>query len=195
VSPHIDDIITMDLIRQCRTGERNSLNVLVRTCQSFVFSVAFRLLADEEEAKDATQDSFLRMVRHLDRFDHRVKFTTWLYTIATNICLDKLRARKAQARFVSRDQTERLEELSSGAPAVDDHQANKELAHIIGGMTAMLPEKQRLVFVLRDLEDLSVDEVCAITGLSRGSVKTNLHYARREIRSRLARHYQVLEGI
>ncbi len=150
-----------------------------------------RLLCNQEEATDAVQESFIRVWKHMHQYDRKRKFTTWLYSIVTNTSLDRLRAIKRNRRiFFSGDEDLEIDEIQD---ELDLHeiQSNKELAGMIKILTQELPLKQRLIFTLRDLQDLSVEEVVEVVGVSIGSVKTNLHYARRRIRQRMAEKYHV----
>jgi RNA polymerase sigma-70 factor (ECF subfamily) len=149
------------------------------------------LLSDEDEAEEVVQESFIRVWKHLGRYDHQQKFTTWLYRIVTNLCLDHLRAAKRKARLFSPIDVNDDVEAVSDARNLHEVQVDEETIRIVKALTDRLPTKQKLVFVLRDLEDLPVSEVSEITGLSVGSIKTNLHYARRTIRSLLEREYNI----
>lgn len=171
----------------------NAFNLLIRHYQSYAFAIAFRLLCNEQDAKDVVQESFIRIWKNLHRFDHRAKFTTWMYKIATNISLDRLRTNKRYSQIFSVTDTEEISETMRDDHAIDEIYSNEQLAQIIMKLTADLPTKQRLVFILRDLEDLTIEEVCKISGLTIGSVKTNLHYARRTIRTWLIQQYNVKE--
>ncbi len=155
--------------------------------QGYAFAVAFRVVCNEEDARDIVQESFIRVWNNFGRYDTAIKFTTWLYSIVTNLCLDALRARKR--RPIPSTDDESISFLATTADCDDPEQSfsNKEMASTIGKLTDDLPPTQKIVFVLRDLQELSVKEVCEILGLSEGSVKTNLVYARRHIRQRLER--------
>jgi len=185
-----DDKI-QELIGRCAERDVLAFEQLVRQFQSYAFALAMRLLCNEEEASDAVQESFVRVWKHLDRYDRGRKFTTWLYTIVTNISLDRLRAIKRNRRlFSSRDEDPSIDDIQDERDLHEIH-SNEELAGMIRALTDELPLKQRLVFTLRDLQDLSVEEVSQASGMSIGSVKTNLHYARRRIRQRMAEKYNV----
>ena len=180
-----------ELIGRCAERDVLAFEQLVRQFQSYAFALAMRLLCNEEEASDAVQESFVRVWKHLDRYDRGRKFTTWLYTIVTNISLDRLRAIKRNRRlFSSRDEDPSIDDIQDERD-LHEIQSNEELAGMIRALTDELPLKQRLVFTLRDLQDLSVEEVSQASGMSIGSVKTNLHYARRRIRQRMAEKYNV----
>lgn len=185
-----DDAIR-DLTGKCVEGDVHAFETIVRQYQSFTFALAMRLLADEDEASDVVQESFVRVWKHINQYDPRKKFTTWLYTIVTNLSLDRLRAIKRNRRlFFPRDDNRDTEGVQVSDDVVEIL-SNQELAAMIKSLTAELPVKQRLVFALRDLQDLSVEEVAEIADMSIGSVKTNLHYARRRIRTLMGEKYHV----
>ena len=180
-----------DLVSKSVQNDYRAFEQLVGEFQSYAFALAFRLLCDEDEAHDAVQEAFVRVWDHFDRYDRKRKFTTWLYTIVTNVAIDKLRAiRRYRGVFVSGYEDSTATDIRR-QDDLHEIQSNRELADMIRSLTHNLPLKQRLVFTLRDLQDCSVEEVCAITGMSIGSVKTNLHYARERIRKLMARKYDV----
>ncbi len=174
-----------EVLNHCLNGDTKAFRDVVVEYQKFVFSIALRTLCDEEDANDVVQESFIRVWNNLSLYRPAVKFTTWLYTIVTRLCYDKLRSRK-------RNRTRRLEEIDTSllASFATEHNpeqlySNKEIAEAMSILTKELPEKQKLVFVLRDLEGLSVREVSDILHISESSVKTNLVYARRHLRHQL----------
>lgn len=172
-------------LERCLNGDMNAFRPIVEEHQQYVFSIALRMLSDEEEANDVVQDSFIRVWKNLSFYRPTMKFTTWLYTIVTRLCYDKLRARR-------RIRTRRLEEIDASllASLASEHNpeqlyTNKELVQTMSILTEELPHQQKFVFVLRDLEGFSVREVSEMLNVSEGSVKTNLVYARRYLRQRL----------
>lgn len=177
-----------DILARARNRELAAFEELVRTYQPFAYRLAVRLLCSETDAEDVTQEAFVRVWRNIERYDPSVLFTTWLYRIVTNLCLDHLRARKRQ--WGAHGQT-----LPEGdPPSGEDIEAATSTADLVGILRLIagdLPETQRLVFALRDLQDLSIAEVREITGLSEASIKTNLHYARRTLRRRMETEYGV----
>lgn len=174
-----------------RSGDTAAFEELVRQYQPYAYSLAARMLGNEQEAEDAVQEAFIRVWRSIDRYDPAVRFTTWLYRIVTNLCLDHLRSRRRRNWVtISDDSDERNSDLQAGSDP-SDQTSGEDLLSIIRKLSYVLPETQRTVFVLRDLQDLSIQEVCSITGLSQGSVKTNLHYARRKLREQLIHGYGV----
>ena len=184
-----EDVITRS---QCR--DLAAFEQLVRKYQPYAFSLAMKFLCDEAEASDVVQDSFLRVWKNIDRYDPKQKFTTWLYKIVVNLCVDRFRAlKRSRSIFLSRDRDLVMEDLPDERDW-ETMRSHEQLAEIIRTLSCRLSRKQRLVFTLRDLQDLTVEEVVEITGLSIGSIKTNLHYARKSIRDVLVRHYGVVRG-
>jgi RNA polymerase sigma-70 factor, ECF subfamily len=174
-----------------RIGDTAAFEELVRQYQPYAYSLAVRMLGNDHEAEDAVQEAFIRVWRSLDRYDPAVRFTTWLYRIVTNLCLDHLRSRRRRNWVsISDDGDEKNNDVQGGSDP-SDQTSGDDLLSIIRKLSAGLPETQRTVFVLRDLQDLPIQEVCAITGLSEGSVKTNLYYARRKLREQLIHGYGV----
>ena len=172
-------------------GDLAAFERLVRTHQQYAFSLAVKFLSDEAEATDVVQESFLRVWKHIDTYNPDQKFTTWLYRIVANLCIDRLRSLQRERRvFPSLRPDLALEGIPDERNWETLH-SHQQLAEIVLMLSDRLSEKQQLVFTLRDLQDLSVDEVANITGLSVGSVKTNLHYARKYIRDILVRKYGV----
>jgi RNA polymerase sigma-70 factor (ECF subfamily) len=185
------DQTTQQLVLRSKAGDLAAFDQLIRGCQSYAYSIAVRLLCDEDEAEDVVQQSFIRVWKHIERFDQRKRFTTWFYKIVTNLCLDRLKATRRRSEVFSPLDLNNDVDAVADEQSLDQIQANEEMIRLVKALTGRLPAKQKLVFVLRDLEDLPVDEVSEITGLSVGSIKVNLHYARRAIRNLLEREYDI----
>jgi RNA polymerase sigma-70 factor (ECF subfamily) len=180
------------LIGRCLRNEDGAFRRLVEEHQSYVFSLAFRLLRDEDDARDVVQETFIRVWKNLHRYDQRAKFTTWLYTITVNLASDMLKSRARRRRWFPTPGTGDTQH-SAGAKEEEMNIVNRDLAANIKTLAGKLPPKQQLVFVLRDLQDLSVDEVGHVLSMSTSSVKTNLCYARRFIRAHM-QQWDEMEG-
>ena len=157
---------------------------MVQKHQRLVFSLALKMLADEEEAKDVVQETFIRVWQHIQDYDSKKPFTTWLYTITSHRCLDRL---KQMSCILPLPEDESV--LQRFAASTDNQQRleNSEWVAIVRTLAEGLSPKQKLVFTLCQLEGLSSPEVEQITGLDAKQVKSNLYVARQTIRERLKR--------
>lgn len=171
-----------DIILRCQQGDKEAFRWVVQTHQRMIFSLALKMLCDEEEAKDLAQETFIRVWQSIKGFDTQKTFSTWIYTIASRLCIDRLkRVRKVVA--LPEDELVLRRFASDG----DEQQSleNKEWVSIVRTLAESLSYKQRLVFTLCQLEGLPSAEVEQITGLDARQVKSNLYVARQTIRKRL----------
>ena len=159
--------------------------MLVERYQTTVFRFAFRLTCNTHEAEDLCQQVFLRVWNYRYRIKQESPFTTLLYTIVSRLWIDHSRSKKRRF-FANRVDVLDTEIVDPNA-LPETIAINQDLAQRIKALGGKLPPRQRLVFTLRDLEDLTIREVMEVTGLSAGSVKTNLSIARQKIREQLQR--------
>ena len=171
-----------ELIEQSKQNDPKSFRIIVETHQSLVYSLAFRIMCNEEEAKDIVQETFIKVWLNLSGFDPEKKFSTWIYSIAAHLCLDKLKSKKR--RFQAEAIDKNLYDVATSENA-DQKLLNSELGSLILALTNNLTPKQKIVFTLRDLEELEVAEIEEITGLSAKKIKSNLFLARQTIRQKL----------
>ena len=153
---------------------------MVQTHQRAVFSLALKMLADEEEAKDVVQETFIRVWQSICDYDPQKSFTTWLYTIASRLCIDHL---KRMRRLLPLPEDERV--LQRFVADTDCQRTLEKWVAIVRMLANELSPKQKLVFTLCQLEGLPSTEVEQITGLDARQVKSNLYVARQTIRKRL----------
>lgn len=171
-----------NIIIRCQQGDKQAFRWVVQKHQQIVFSLALKMLCDEEEAKDMVQDTFIRVWQSIKDYDPKRTFTTWLYTIASRLCMDRLKRKK---RIVPLREDEQV--LKNYAADNDSQRTleNSEWISLVRLMADKLSVKQKLVFTLCQLEGLSSEEVQEITGLDARQVKSNLYVARQTIRNRL----------
>lgn len=180
---------TWEIIQQATGGDTRAFRMLVVTHQTFAFRVAFRMIADEQDAEDIVQEVFIKLWSNLKKYRPENRFTTWLYRMVVNQCLDFMKSRKVQQRSRNKNLDEMINHPTTISP--DEDLQNRELMKIVHQAAASLPPQQHAVFVLRDLEALSVNEVCEILSMSSGAVKSNLYYARKTLSERLKSVYQI----
>jgi RNA polymerase sigma-70 factor, ECF subfamily len=174
-----------NLLSQCKTGDTEAFRRLVIKHQKYLFSLTFRLLCNEDDAKDAVQETFIRIWKHLPNYNSNMRFSTWAYKIATNICFDKLKAAKRKSKYVTPEPDRLILSNIASDESIEATIINNELGQMIRFYTQELTPKQKIVFTLSDLEGLEVSEITAITGLSAQKIKSNLYCARKYIREKL----------
>jgi RNA polymerase sigma-70 factor (ECF subfamily) len=154
--------------------------MLMDRYSDFAYALAYRLLYNREEAEDAVHEGFTRIWKHMHEYDLNKKFSTWMYTIITHYCYDLLRKRSREKCVLN---TDCWEEFDLKDPHIGLN--TNEILPYIEQAAETLPPKQRVIFILRDLQDLPVREVSEILQISKNSVKVNLHYARKHLREQL----------
>ena len=171
-----------DIITRCQRGDRDAFRWVVQTHQRMLFSLALKMLCDEEEAKDMVQETFIRVWQSIRNYNPEKPFTTWIYTIASRLCLDRLKRAKRITAMPEDELVVRRFASDSDSQHVLE---NQEWVALVRTMAEGLSDKQRLVFTLCQLEGLSSEEAQEITGLDARQVKSNLYVARQTIRKRL----------
>lgn len=180
--------LTSEIIRQAVRGDQYAFRKLVEAHQAFAYAVAFRFVGHAGDAEDIVQEAFVRLWKNLHQYRPAVKLTTWLYRIIANLCLDLLKSRPEKQRRSAVSLDHSLVMATPGTP--EDHLQQQELMDAIRAAADELTPVQRAVFVLRDLEELSVDEVSDILSMPAGNVKSNLYYARRKVGEHLKTLYR-----
>ena len=172
------------LIERARTGDCAAFDQIMICYQRKVVSTAWRMLGNEEDARDAAQEAFLRVYRYLNKYDERQEFAGWLYRIVVNVCRDIARKRGRNQGFASID-TERESGELDALQSSDDVEAAAILSQekaIIANALDTLSNKEREAIVLRDLEGLSTEEVAQILGSSQTTVRSQISSARAKIK-------------
>jgi RNA polymerase sigma-70 factor (ECF subfamily) len=189
--PVPDDV----LVRRVQAGNTEAFEELVRRYERKVYNITYRLMGNEQDASEALQDAFMRAFRFIGKFQFKSSFFTWLYRIATNVSLSKLRKRE-KIDTVSIDQpVNEAGDLPFEIPDLkygpEKLMKQRELRAAIQKAVEELPEDYRSVVVLRDLEGLSNEEVSKILKLSVAAVKSRLHRGRLVLRERLVSYVEV----
>ena len=177
------------LVALAQNGDHHAFEELVQRHQQKAYRIAFDFARDREEAKDLSQEAFLRAYTHLKNFDGRSGFYTWFYRILVNICLDYRRRQKRGAAEEFDETIESQIEPShpTGNPVSPDQQIIAgQLSRKVGEALELLPPKQRTAFILKNHEGLSIREIAEIMQTAEGTVKVHLHRAVRALRENLA---------
>jgi RNA polymerase sigma-70 factor (ECF subfamily) len=165
-------------------GEERAFSELVDRYQTRLLNFIYRTIGDRDRAEDLVQEVFIRVYRHLHRFDRSKKFSTWVYTIASNLAKNELRNRSRnplvlfQTMQGSHDDEERPLQFEDTTARPDDMFRKRHLRELVEETVAKLPEHHRQVFVLRELEGKSYEEIADITSCNLGTVKSRLNRAR-----------------
>ena len=167
---------------RCQNGDKDAFRWVVQIYQQRAFALAMKLLCDEEEAKDIVQETFIRAWKHMRSYDLQRPFATWMYTIASHLCMDRIKTRKAVVRWPEDEAV-----LHRFAADTDSQRTleNSEWVTIVRTLAEGLSDKQRLVFTLCQLEGLTSAEVEQIAAMDAKQVKNHLFAARQTIRKRL----------
>lgn len=176
-----------EVVQKARAGDHQAFRVLVERYQGRAYGLALRVLRDEDAARDAVQDAFLKAYGSLDRFEGRSSFYTWLYRIVMNLCLDRKRRDRSDREVEWNDEvaTGLEQEGALAGEAPDVAAERRELREVITEAIATLPEDARRTIQLREIDGLSYQEIAAALGIPKGTVMSRLHYARRRLQEAL----------
>ena len=167
------------LMQNLRRGDMQAFDELYTRHRQSLFNFIFRLLQDAALAEDVFQEAYMRVLEKADRFNPRNKFSTWLYTVAHNLCMDELRR---QSTSIPAENTTEL----PPARSPDDHLLKREDEEAAHHLLAGLQPHLRSVVVLRVLHDYSQEETAKIVGVPIGTVKSRLHHALKQLRQMAA---------
>ena len=188
------DLDDAQVVQAFLDGRERAFDELVGRYQVRLLNFVYRTVGDRERAEDLVQEVFIRIYRHLHRFDQTKKFSTWAYTIASNLAKNELRNRSRNPlvlfqtikRNWEADHRPLQYEDSSSRP--DDLYYKRHLRDLVEQSVSQLPEHHRVVFVLRELEGKTYEEIADITGCNLGTVKSRLNRARNNFAAIIAPH-------
>jgi RNA polymerase sigma-70 factor (ECF subfamily) len=184
-----------------KTKDLSFYKTLIRRYQNRVYSAAYRLLGSAEEAEEVVQDTFVKVHQNLDKFRHQASFSSWVFRITHNLCMDIMRTRQRRNAFhlISFDpqgseddsRSIKLNELPDHMPNPAQQLDSEEQGQIIAASMTKLPDNQRTVLMLHDIEGFSYQEIADITGASIGTVRSRLHYGRLKLRELLDPYFSL----
>ncbi len=179
------------LLRRLKRGDEYAFAELVKTHQDRVFDLVFRMIGDREEALDLSQEIFVSVHGSVARFRGDSRLSTWIFRIARNHCLNRLKylGRRERGRSTELSDVDEGELAShNDAQPADEQISARETQKLVQTAIAELPEEYRLLVVLRDVEGLSYSEIAAITDQPEGTVKSRLHRARSALADLIEKH-------
>lgn len=183
------DTLENRLAQLARSGDRSAFGQLVDLYKDKIFHLAYRMTGSRQEAEDIVQETFMRVYANLDKYDSRWKFSTWIFRIGNNLCIDRLRKRRPtwslDAENPDADGVDGYAMLPTNDASPEDRMVLSEMQKNIRDAIAQLPDKYRSVVVLRYLQDLSLNEIADILELPVSTVKTRLHRGRESLRRKL----------
>ncbi len=186
------------LIERCLAGDQLAWNAVVRLYWRRVFNVAYKFVGRHDQAEDLTQDIFLKVFKSLATFDRRANFQTWLISVSRNLCIDHYRSVRKERETIDRGVN--ADDLSPVSREVSPHVALEriDLAQQLRVALKELPETLRVAVVMRDIQELSYQEIADRLALPEGTVKSRINRGRRELARQLRRRggfsHNVLAG-
>lgn len=180
------------LVKRSLQGDLQAFEELVLGYQSKVYALTFRYMGNEEDAYDMFQETFIKAYRSLPTFKGQSSFGTWIYRIASNVCLDELRRRKRRIPTLSLDEpattldgNELEVEIADTSYSIDILYEQKELSSSIQEVLDQMKKEHKTAIILRDILDLSYEEMAKVMGCSMGTVKSRLSRARNILKEKL----------
>ncbi|MBM7705001.1 RNA polymerase sigma factor SigW [Metabacillus iocasae] len=183
------DLLISRKIKKVKKGDQNAFSEVVEYYKDKVYQLCYRMLGNREEAEDSAQETFIRAYVNIQSYDTNRKFSTWLYRIATNLCIDRIRKKKPDyyldAEVPGTDGLTMYSQIAADQALPEDELESLELQELIQSEILKLPEKYRTVIVLKYVDELSLKEISDILDLPVGTVKTRIHRGREALRNRL----------
>ena len=187
------DNIELRLAKLSRNRDRDAFERLVILYKDRIYNLGYRMLNDRFEAEDIVQETFLRAYKNLDKFDGMHKFSTWIYQIGINLCIDWLRKRKVRASLDAKtydgEGIELYEKLPGKNPNPESEALLSETQELIHKAINSLPRNYKSIVVLRYLHDFSLQEISEIVAMPVTTIKTRIHRGRQFLRKKLYKEY------
>ncbi len=186
------DLRDEELIARVQGGQRRAYDEIVRRYKGRLHSFILRMVHDPVEAEELTQDTLIRAYIHADKYREIARFSTWIFTIATNLVRNRVRQRRREPAWLTLNPAPEDDEMPVDPPdpVADPSRGveRRELGRLISLATSRIPEKYRVPFLLREVEQLSYEEIQQVTGLKLGTVRSRINRAR----ARFRRHIKPL---
>jgi RNA polymerase sigma-70 factor (ECF subfamily) len=184
----------LELVKRAKEGDNKAFEELVKRTQDKIYNLGLKLLGNKDDVLDLLQETYIKAYESLPKFEGRSSFSTWLYRIATNFALMKLR--KEKYKKISIDEIKEAAdgnyklEIPDWSNSPYFQYKNEELKEILNEAINSLPPKYKTIFILHDIEGLSIPEISEILSLSMPTIKTRIHRSRLYLREKLSEYFK-----
>lgn len=184
----MDKVTNDHYIQMVKDGDTNAFSVLVERYKNMVFTLSLKMLKAREEAEEVSQDTFVKIFRSLSKFNGESKFSTWVYKIAFNTCLDRIKKNKRSQPVVTMNEFTEQQAISllNGFDSTEE----KERKQMIQDCVRWLPGEDSFLLTLYYFEEQSLDEIAKIIGITANNVKIRLYRSRKKLASVLKEHLE-----
>lgn len=184
------DALINKRIKEVLKGDQNAFAEIVELFQDKLYRICYRMLGNQHEAEDIAQEAFVRAFINIHTFDTNRKFSTWLYRIGTNLCIDRIRKKKPDyyldAEVAGTEGLNMYSQIASRDELPEQEVLKMEMQDRVQYEISRLPDKYRAVIVLKYMEDLPLQEISEILEMPLGTVKTRIHRGREALRKQLS---------
>ncbi|WCK54804.1 RNA polymerase sigma factor SigW [Aneurinibacillus sp. Ricciae_BoGa-3] len=183
------DLAEQRIILRTKKGDREAFAELVDLYKDRVYRIAYRMLGNKQEAEDVAQETFLKVYANIQSYDPNYKFSTWIYRIASNLCIDQIRKRKQtfslDAEVTGSDGLDWHDRLPDANQGPEETVITDELQEEVQSAIMKLSPNYRAIMILRYIEDLSLQEISEAISLPISTIKTRIHRGREALRKKL----------
>jgi RNA polymerase sigma-70 factor (ECF subfamily) len=188
------------LLKKAREGDIESFEALVRKYQGFIYNIALRMFANKEDASDIAQEALIKAYKNLKRFNERSLFSTWLYRITMNTCIDEQRKRQKQKiiKFQDKDNDDTrsyIENIKDKGLTPEEAALKKERMDALKKAIQSLPDKHKSIIILRDIKGMDYESIGEVLGISNGTVKSRISRARQRLKELLLDEKELFNNI
>ena len=183
------------LIGQILAGDKDAFAQLVQTYQKPVYNLCLRMVSNPSDAEDLAQEAFVKAWRGLRFYKHEAAFSTWLYRLTSNVCIDFLRKQKRQNTISLTDEDEQELEIPDAEPMPEELLLHREKQQAVSEAMAQLEEEYRLALTLRVVDDLTYEQIAEVLGIKVGTVKSRIARAREQLRKNLLENGNIFGNI
>lgn len=183
--------IDWELVQRCRKGERKAQYELYQLYKDRVFNIAYRMANSQQDAEDITQMAFVRVFQKIDSFRGDSAFSSWVYRLTVNICINHFRREKRKKELVVHE----LSELATNLKILKTNEQASKMKPFLEKAIRALPAGYRMIFVLYDIEGYKHEEIAEMMNISEGTSKSQLHKARKELKQYLEPYLAMYQSL